>query len=138
MTTTGCPPPTELWGFVTGTLPRPAFERVANHVERCAACDTHLQRFDGPADPLQVQLRQPPAAGVPPDTVSPALLRALQSTRPGAGGPWSGADRPRRLGKFELLEELGIGSFGHVFRARDTELDRLVAIKILRAGRLAG
>ena len=42
-----------------------------------------------------------------------------------------------RLGKFELLEELGVGSFGHVFRARDTELDRPVAIKVLRAGRLA-
>src|SRR5262249_11573168 len=44
---------------------------------------------------------------------------------------------PRRLGKFELLEELGVGSFGHVFRARDTELDRIVAIKILRMGGLA-
>jgi serine/threonine protein kinase len=43
----------------------------------------------------------------------------------------------RRLGKFELLEELGIGSFGCVLRARDTELDRAVAIKVLRAGQLA-
>src|SRR5947209_3135536 len=42
-----------------------------------------------------------------------------------------------RLGKFELLEELGLGSFGQVFRARDTELGRIVAIKLLRAGRLA-
>src|SRR5581483_3017083 len=45
---------------------------------------------------------------------------------------------PRRIGKFELLEELGLGSFGHVFRARDTELGRTVAVKLLRAGRLAG
>src|SRR5205814_4469478 len=44
---------------------------------------------------------------------------------------------PRRLGKFELLDELGLASFGHVFRARDTELGRTVAIKLLRAGRLA-
>jgi serine/threonine protein kinase len=43
----------------------------------------------------------------------------------------------RRLGKFELLEELGVGSFGCVLRARDTELDRIVAIKVLRAGQLA-
>ena len=47
------------------------------------------------------------------------------------------AGEPCRLGKFELLEELGAGSFGHVFRARDTELGRIVAIKIPRAGSLA-
>jgi serine/threonine protein kinase len=47
------------------------------------------------------------------------------------------AEKCRRLGNFELLEELGLGSYGHVFRARDTKLDRVVAIKILRAGRLA-
>ena len=43
----------------------------------------------------------------------------------------------RRLGKFELLERLGAGSFGYVFRARDLELGRTVAIKIPRAGSLA-
>ena len=32
---------------------------------------------------------------------------------------------------------MGVGSFGHVFRARDTELERTVAIKVLRDGRLA-
>src|SRR5262249_50771976 len=47
------------------------------------------------------------------------------------------AEAPRRLGKFERLEELGLGSFGHVFRALDTELGRTVAIKMLRAGHLA-
>ncbi len=41
-----------------------------------------------------------------------------------------------RLGKFELLDEIGVGSFGYVFRARDTELDRIVAIKVQRAGSL--
>ena len=36
-----------------------------------------------------------------------------------------------------MLEEIGRGSFGTVFRALDTELGREVAIKIMRAGRLA-
>src|SRR5205807_2304161 len=44
---------------------------------------------------------------------------------------------PCRLGKFELQAELGAGSFGYVFRARDTEMERTVAIKIQRAGSLA-
>jgi eukaryotic-like serine/threonine-protein kinase len=42
-----------------------------------------------------------------------------------------------RLGRFELLGELGAGTFGTVFKARDPELDRIVAIKVPRAGTLA-
>jgi tetratricopeptide (TPR) repeat protein len=42
----------------------------------------------------------------------------------------------RPLGKFQLLERVGLGAFGAVWRARDTELDRLVALKIPHAGSL--
>jgi WD40 repeat protein len=40
----------------------------------------------------------------------------------------------RRVGKFELLDEVGAGAFGSVWRARDQELDRLVAVKIPHPG----
>jgi serine/threonine-protein kinase len=42
----------------------------------------------------------------------------------------------RRLGKFQLLERIGVGGFGAVWKARDTELDRLVAVKLSHAGTL--
>ncbi len=41
-----------------------------------------------------------------------------------------------RLGAFQLIEPMGSGSFGTVWRARDTELDRDVAIKIPHRERL--
>jgi len=38
----------------------------------------------------------------------------------------------RKLGRFQLIEQLGIGGFGSVWKARDEELDRFVAVKIPR------
>jgi serine/threonine protein kinase/tetratricopeptide (TPR) repeat protein len=41
----------------------------------------------------------------------------------------------KSVGKFELLDEVGQGAFGTVYRARDKELDRIVAVKLPRADR---
>jgi WD40 repeat protein len=40
------------------------------------------------------------------------------------------------MGRFELLEVVGNGRFGSVWKARDTQLQRMVAVKIPRQGKL--
>ena len=42
-----------------------------------------------------------------------------------------------RIGHFDLVARLGLGSFGSVWKAHDTKLDRTVAIKIPRKGQLS-
>jgi len=38
-----------------------------------------------------------------------------------------------RLGAFEILSSIGAGGMGEVYKARDTRLDRTVAIKVMPA-----
>ncbi|MBI3466590.1 MAG: protein kinase [Planctomycetes bacterium] len=47
------------------------------------------------------------------------------------------AAEPRVLGKFQLFERVGLGAFGAVWKARDIELGRNVAVKVLHPSLVA-
>lgn len=62
-------------------------------------------------------------------------IRRVQSDEP-APTPESSIAR-KTLGDYELLEQIGQGGMGVVFRARQVRLDRIVALKTIRSGSLA-
>ncbi len=76
----------------------------------------------------------------------PADSSLINITCSGCGSRFSVADEnsaqtqaatlTTQLGHFDLVEQIGAGSFGTVWKARDNELDRWVAVKIPRQGKL--
>ena len=145
MSSAACPSTDELQAFALGSLSERAFARVAEHLRACQHCEALLPTFDECSDGLLAGLRcltaaEPDDAGTLPEALAKAARQVGQSSEVSLD---SGRRYARqvatgncRLGKFELSSELGAGSFGYVFRARDTELDRTVAVKIQRAGSL--
>ncbi|TWT81795.1 Serine/threonine-protein kinase PrkC [Planctomycetes bacterium CA13] len=65
--------------------------------------------------------------------VDPAATLPMAHRRKGDHGP----TLPFDLGDYELLKILGKGGMGIVYLAKQTELERLVAVKMIRGGMLA-
>src|SRR5262245_8084702 len=70
---------------------------------------------------------------LPREIVCPSCGSSIQLD-PGGTTGWLPEEAPKRLGKFTLPGQLGVGSFGTVYKAREAELGRTVAIKIPRRG----
>jgi serine/threonine protein kinase len=82
-------------------------------------------------------------AGLPAGLCANCLLGMAEATAnpqaatAAAAGPVN-RPQPHQFGDYELLEQIGHGGMGKVWRARQISLNRIVALKMIHAGRFAG
>jgi WD40 repeat protein len=125
MAESGCVSDHDLKAFVLGELPERLAETVARHLELCPGCDARARRWDDVADGAIQALR----GAAPPPTLAHDRT-ADPPTDPGAAA----AVEPSSPPGFTLLTELGRGAGGVVYRARQQQPERVVALKCLRDG----
>jgi eukaryotic-like serine/threonine-protein kinase len=143
---TPCPGADQLAAFELGELVPQAEETVAEHVSHCSRCADVLRDLDESPSNLLSALRQPP----PPEPfAAEAACRQLEEAAKALGWDSDGATVPngaagrlaldlavpRQLRHYRLLEELGRGGMGIVFKARHVRLNQTVAVKLIRPDR---
>jgi serine/threonine-protein kinase len=147
-----CPTGEALRAYLAGKLPGPAVEQVGNHVAACSTCQVTLENvLEAPEgnDSLIGKLRgcvlrtasgEPAGDNPLKNSATTALnqepLTSTGAARPAGPPPWvPRAGEP--FGQYQLVEPIGEGGMGVVYKAWQKSLKRTVAIKMIRAGTYA-
>ncbi len=139
-----CPPEGDLHRFWNAALPAPEMDAVEVHLRQCPTCMARYEACDEDSDTLIQALASLP--GGPDDEpgfceLQQTLLAQAESCGLGdlptltfaGGSPRAESYNPTQLASYELIELIGQGATGTVYRARHRNLDRIVAVKVLNA-----
>lgn len=136
-----CPAHAEWTAFALGELSSERLEVLARHLEACSHCSEALESLDDRRDELMERLSafDAPLAGELSEPSQELLDAAREVVLESVPRVDVGQQLEQRLeegachvARFTLRRSIGAGSFGRVFLAHDTELDRDVALKICR------
>jgi tetratricopeptide (TPR) repeat protein/predicted Ser/Thr protein kinase len=126
-----CPNENTLAAFADGRLPRDEALAVEAHARACARCpDRILAAVKSAKAAATVTVAHVSGAQVRPRPSSASESGPNDPVKPGDAGE---LDRGASIGRYTILALVGRGGMGEVYAAYDPELDRKIALKLLRA-----
>ncbi|MFK8110880.1 MAG: protein kinase [Rubripirellula sp.] len=138
-----CPNPETLEALIDGSLQEDESGQpddsklLLGHIEQCEQCQQAIEAMLGQSEQstLGVDLQSTPSLHWD-DEQCQRIANHVRDAVDLDGT--NDLTLPCQLGDYELLEKIGSGGMGLVYRARQSSLNRIVALKVIGRGRFAG